>query len=64
MNNTGKFSEPVAKHYFRQLIGALYYMHTVANVAHRDVKLENILMDSNYNIKLNDFGFSTKFSNE
>ena len=64
MNGTGKFSEPIAKHYFRQIICALYYMHNVANVCHRDVKLENMLMDSNFNIKLNDFGFSTKFCNE
>lgn len=37
------------------------YMHK-KGYAHRDIKLENILIDSNCNIKLADFALSTKFS--
>lgn len=27
---------------------------------HRDLKLENLILDSNFNVKLCDFGFATK----
>ena len=33
-------------------------MHS-KNIFHRDIKLENILIDQEFNIKINDFGFST-----
>ena len=29
VKSTGKFSEPTAKHFFRQIISALYHMHNV-----------------------------------
>ena len=31
------------------------------DVAHRDIKTENILLDNNFNIKIADFGFATGF---
>ena len=34
-------------------------MHT-RDVAHRDLKLENILVDDDYNLKIADFGFACK----
>ena len=33
-------------------------MHTM-NIAHRDIKLQNIILDEDLNPKLIDFGFST-----
>jgi serine/threonine protein kinase len=56
--NTGKFSEPVARYFFLQILGALSYMHNEVGVCHRDLKPENILMDSDFNLKLADWGFS------
>jgi serine/threonine protein kinase len=41
-----------------QLVDAIKYIHE-CGIAHRDIKLENILMDANYNIKIIDFGVST-----
>lgn len=55
---SGPFSEGLARHFFRQLVEALSFMHS-KGYSHRDVKAENLLLDSNYNLKLADFGFST-----
>ena len=55
---SGRFSDKMARHYFRQLIEALEFMHC-KGYAHRDIKAENLLLDSIYQLKLADFGFST-----
>jgi serine/threonine protein kinase len=39
---------------------AIHYLHSVKGIIHRDLKLENILMDNDYNLKIIDFGFSKK----
>ena len=54
----GRFPEPVARHYFKQLLSGLEYLHT-KGVSHRDLKPENLLFDSDFNIKIADFGFSS-----
>ncbi|KAE9399987.1 kinase-like protein [Gymnopus androsaceus JB14] len=43
--------------YFQQVILAVSYCHRF-NVSHRDLKLENILVDSENNIKIADFGLA------
>ena len=49
--------EEQARKWFRQLASALEYLHR-HSVAHRDIKIENILIDDDDNVKLCDFGFS------
>lgn len=45
---------------FTQLVGAVAYVHN-ASCVHRDLKLENILLDKNENVKLCDFGFTREY---
>lgn len=54
-----QLSETEARRIFQQLIAALSYCHD-QGIAHRDVKLENILIDQDLNVKVTDFGFSEK----
>ena len=53
-----KMNEIEGKRIFKQITEALQYCHH-KSITHRDIKLENLLMDENKNIKLIDFGFST-----
>ncbi|KAF8882459.1 kinase-like domain-containing protein [Infundibulicybe gibba] len=52
-----RFTEPEARFYMVQLIGACHYMHT-HQVIHRDLKLGNLFLDANMNVKVGDFGLA------
>ena len=55
---TGNFSEKVSLYYFKQMVSAMEHMHE-KGFAHRDMKPENCMLDSDYNLKIADFGFAT-----
>lgn len=57
----GALEEPLARALFRQLLEGLSYIHS-HNIIHRDIKPENILFDSCYNLKICDFGLSTRIN--
>lgn len=52
-----KLKEDIAKHLFRQIIEGLRYCHS-KNILHRDIKLDNILLSSEGDVKICDFGVS------
>ncbi len=52
-----QLKEDVAKSVFKQLIEGLRYCHS-KNILHRDIKLDNILLSTEGEIKICDFGVS------
>ena len=52
VSKLGRLSLGAARHFTRQLLCALKYLHDDANVMHRDLKLSNLLLYENENIDM------------
>lgn len=53
--------EPEASRLFSQLIMGVGYLHQLG-IVHRDLKLENLLLDKDRNLIIADFGFANRFN--
>lgn len=58
-----RLSEKEARKFFAQLLSGLDHIHQ-ASVVHRDLKLENLLLDDKNNVLITDFGLGRTFDNE
>ncbi|EQB61267.1 serine threonine protein kinase [Vairimorpha apis BRL 01] len=61
--NDGYLNESIARRYFRQILSAIDFIHR-NSIVHRDLKIENILLDEFDNIKIIDFGLSNFYDNK
>ena len=57
IRSNGKLQEEEARRLFQQLVSALCYCHEHKNV-HRDIKLENLLITTDGDLKLSGFGLA------
>lgn len=55
VERNGRFEEPVAKFWFRQLLNALFHLQK-HGVCHRDISLENVMVDENSKALVIDLG--------
>ena len=60
LHQNGRLPVEKAQKIFTQLVGAVTYVHK-HYCTHRDLKLENILLDKHENVKLVDFGFTREY---
>ncbi len=54
---TGRLDPDIVCLFFKKIVAGLEYMHG-NGVYNRDIKPENILLNSNLELKIADFGFS------
>ncbi|XP_076834890.1 serine/threonine-protein kinase PLK4 isoform X2 [Brachyhypopomus gauderio] len=53
------FTEEEVRHFMHQIVKGMLYLHT-HGIMHRDLTLANLLLTSNMNIKIADFGLATQ----
>jgi polo-like kinase 1 len=54
-----KLTEPEARFYLYQLLQGVQYLHE-KDIIHRDLKLGNLFLNEDLQVKLGDFGLATK----
>eukprot|EP00128_Syssomonas_multiformis_P008671 Colp12_sorted_trinity150504_noHs@21531 len=60
IKSKGHLDEEETRVFAAQLVTVLAYLHA-RKIAHRDIKIDNLLLDENNNLQLCDFGLSSQF---
>ncbi|XP_067880404.1 serine/threonine-protein kinase PLK4 [Heterodontus francisci] len=58
-NRKASFSEDEARHFMHHIVTGMLYLHS-HGILHRDLTLSNLLLTSDMNIKIADFGLATQ----
>lgn len=56
-------TEPEVRYWTVQMAGAIKYMHE-KGIIHRDLKMGNIFLDKDMNVKIGDFGLAALFMSD
>ena len=59
---TGYFQTSICRHFLKQLLDGIEAVHS-KGITHRDLKSENLLFDSEFNLKITDFGYAKEMWN-
>ena len=52
-------TDPEVRFYMTQIIDACIFLHN-KNIIHRDLKLGNLFLNDDFQVKIGDFGLATK----
>ncbi|KAJ1977246.1 hypothetical protein H4R35_002382 [Dimargaris xerosporica] len=63
IRQNGRLKETEARQLFRQIISAIDFCHK-NGILHRDLKLENVMLDADKTVKIIDFGFANIFHHD
>jgi serine/threonine protein kinase len=61
VTSSNGFPESYTRFFFKQLVSALKHIHK-SFYCNRDLKLQNIMVDNEYNLRIIDFGFAAKLN--
>lgn len=64
ISKTGRIKETEVQRLFCQIASAVRYLHSKRHIIHRDLELEHIMLDSNFNVRIIDFGIGAFNDNE
>ena len=56
-------TEPETRYFVKQIVDACVYLHE-KRIIHRDLKLGNLFLNDDMEIKIGDFGLATRMENE
>ena len=59
LRKAGRFHNDITRFYAAEIVLAIEYMHS-KDIIYRDLKPENLLLDSRGHVKITDFGFAKK----